>query len=122
MSILSRIKRLFGCETEEEYPSIEGMRYYIQTPVGNFPASHFLVTEYGIEFLYEGVLSVYFSQHQTLVHDFESGVTGSDFEAVMKEAERQREEFKKNVREKMKQQQQASAIKVKASDRERDVV
>lgn len=122
MSILSRIKRLFGCETEEEYPSIEGMRYYIQTPVGNFPASHFLVTEYGIEFLYEGVLSVYFSQHQTLVHDFESGVTGSDFEAVMKEAERQREEFKKNVREKMKQQQQASAIKVKASDREKDVV
>jgi len=122
MSILSRIKRLFGCETEEEYPSIEGIRYYIQTPVGNFPASHFLVTEYGIEFLYEGVLSVYFSQHQTLVHDFESGVTGSDFEAVMKEAERQREEFKKNVREKMKQRQQASAIKVKDSDREKDVV
>ena len=122
MSILSRIKRLFGCETEEEYPSIEGIRYYIQTPVGNFPASHFLVTEYGIEFLYEGVLSVYFSQHQTLVHDFESGVTGSDFEAVMKEAERQREEFKKNVREKMKQRQQANAVKVKASDRERDVV
>lgn len=122
MSILSRIKRLFGCETEEEYPSIEGMRYYIQTPVGDFPASHFLVTEYGIEFLYEGVLSVYFSQHQTLVHDFESGVTGSDFEAVMKEAEKRREEFKKNVREKMKQQQQASAIKVKDSDREKDVV
>lgn len=124
MSILSRIKRLFGCGSAEEedcFP-VDGMRYYIQTPVGNFPASHFLVTEYGIEFLYEGVLSVYFSQHQTLVHDFESGVTGSDFEAVMKEAERQREEFKKNVREKMKQQQQVNAVKVKAFDRERDVV
>lgn len=118
MTLLDKIRRFLEMFVRKEEIPLGDVRYFIQTPCGSYPATHFLITEYGLEFLYDDVLSVYFSQHQTMVHDFESGVTTEDFEAVMKEAEKRREEYKKNIIEKIKIQQQQFSKVGKVDDRE----
>ncbi len=79
-------------------------RYFIETPLGSFPATHFLITDYGLEFLYDGVLSVYFSATQCIVHDFNSGVKGEDFDNIKKEIAKRREEYQQKIEERLKSQ------------------